>query len=159
MMKRPFFAFVAAGLLASLAFATPSRAGSVLATTDAALIAPAGTQSADAEITYSSAPVGPITILGTTTVTVTGTSIVGNTVTINYTPVFGNQELDFTFMATPPITITSDTLTGVVGPGPVGIIANVFAAPVPEPASIALLGIGMTGFLAFRRLFKRTAVA
>lgn len=32
------------------------------------------------------------------------------------------------------------------------------AAAVPEPASIALFGIGMTGFLAFRRLFKRTAV-
>jgi len=32
-------------------------------------------------------------------------------------------------------------------------------AAVPEPTSMALLGIGMTSFLAFRRFFKRTAVA
>jgi hypothetical protein len=33
------------------------------------------------------------------------------------------------------------------------------ATTVPEPTSMALLGIGMTSFLAFRRFFKRTPVA
>jgi len=35
----------------------------------------------------------------------------------------------------------------------------VTAATTPEPTSIALLGIGMTGFLVFRRFFKRPAAA
>jgi len=30
---------------------------------------------------------------------------------------------------------------------------------IPEPTSMALLGIGMSGFIAFRRFFKRTSVA
>ncbi len=30
---------------------------------------------------------------------------------------------------------------------------------IPEPTSMALLGIGMSGFIAFRRFFKRTTVA
>jgi len=158
-MKRSLFLSLVAGLLASLALTAPSQAGSVLVVTDALLVAPAGTASADAEITYSTVPTGPITILGTTTVAVTGMSISGDAITINYTPIKGNQELDFTFFATPPITITADTLTGVVGPGPVGIIANVNAAVVPEPTAIALLCVGLSGVVAFRRYFKRTTIA
>jgi hypothetical protein len=34
-----------------------------------------------------------------------------------------------------------------------------FSAIVPEPASMSLLGIGMTSFLAFRRFFKRASIA
>jgi len=42
----------------------------------------------------------------------------------------------------------------------VSIINQGFSSTsIPEPASMALLGIGMTGFLAFRRLFKRAANA
>jgi hypothetical protein len=37
--------------------------------------------------------------------------------------------------------------------------STVVTAAIPEPTSLALLGIGMTGFLAFRRCFKRPAVA
>jgi len=36
---------------------------------------------------------------------------------------------------------------------------TIVTAVIPEPSSFALLGIGMTGFLAFRRFFKRPAVA
>ena len=147
MLKRSDFLSLAAGLLASLAFATPSRAGSV-ATTYVEIMAPAVATSTDVEITYTSAPSAP-TYLGSTTVSPSSYSISGDMLTINYAPIKGNQELDFTFASSDPsITFTADKLTGVAGlPSgePEGLLVSVVPPSVPEPTSLALLGIGLSG--------------
>jgi hypothetical protein len=65
------------------------------------------------------------------------------------------------------ITLTATAFTGtssftglVSTVGATATGSGSFSQAVPEPASMALLGIGMSGFLAFRRLFKkRTTVA
>jgi hypothetical protein len=56
---------------------------------------------------------------------------------------------------------SSDILFGgsAAAGGYVKVTYTYTPSAVPEPTSMALLGIGMTSFLAFRRFFKRTPVA
>jgi len=41
----------------------------------------------------------------------------------------------------------------------VSFVGQAFSSAIPEPASMALLGIGLSGLFTLRRLFKRTSVA
>jgi hypothetical protein len=68
------------------------------------------------------------------------------------------------FAGVSEITVTKDIIlnggTTTGSSASISIVSQGFSTgTVPEPTSMALLGIGMTGFLAFRRLFKRNSVA
>jgi hypothetical protein len=74
---------------------------------------------------------------------------------------------DFSNMVGGPIVLALDktktNFANVVNnssdPHVTGVGLGIQQSSVPEPTSLALLGIGMSGFFAFRRFFKRTSVA
>jgi PEP-CTERM motif len=171
MTKRSFFLAVAAGLLASVAFATPSQAGSEYLVTAAFNIVPLTgappVTATDVTVTLSDATLnGSVSVVGMGGLSTVSGTLVNGVVTINFDAA----------SATTPTSLPGGVMVEFSGPTGVGInafalsgtsaafsssglnvsIANV---SVPEPTSVALLGIGMTGFLAFRRLFKRSSVA
>jgi hypothetical protein len=152
-----------AGLLVST-LATPSQAGSTLVSTTASFIinAPAGTTATDFEFQFSSVdPIADLTINLTNLPGATIAESPANTIVVD----FGASNagfVDFTFTTS---TIPSDVgvnlffLTGldhVVTDATLSVVVS--AAVTPEPTSLALLGIGMTGFLAIRRFLKRVPV-
>jgi PEP-CTERM motif len=75
----------------------------------------------------------------------------------------GTMGYDFSPLMGGTITITLSHSTGGINgaftghalSGAIGLGVQEATAAVPEPASIAMLGIGMTGLLALRRLFRR----
>jgi hypothetical protein len=157
MMKRSLFLALAIGLLTNLAFAAPSHAGTI--TVFGTWSVP-GATATEIDFFFS----GPVTaVVSPSGVPTPNPPTIAppppTEVVFTYSPGVAGGVLTFT------VETSGQFMSGMVNPAsivgtPTAVNFNFAAAPavVPEPASIALLGIGMTGFLAFRRLFKRTAV-
>jgi len=128
----------------------------------------------DVAISYTvTAPKGELindaTLVMAGSVTGTGAASVGETLTSGgvligtLTASLPGAPVDtISFAGVQSITVSKDIIlnAGADGTASISIVSQGFSSTgVPEPTSMALLGIGVTGFLAFRRLFKRHAVA
>jgi hypothetical protein len=149
MTKRSLFMMLAAGLVASVAMASPSQAGTVHVT--AAFTVTGGTAS-NFEMLFT-APVTVTSLSGTPTPT---DASAGNTVVLTFAPSAAGS---FAFDVTSAGTVSAYFLTGLTTGVTASQLNVVITSAVPEPSSMALLGIGMTSFIGFRRFFKRRALA
>jgi len=99
---------------------------------------------------------------GTGVGTIGETLLLSNGHTVSLTASTGSPSDSITFAPVTSIQVLKDIDLngGTAGSASISIVSQGFSlSSVPEPNSMALLGIGMTGFLAFRRFFKRSSVA
>jgi PEP-CTERM motif len=174
MMKRSVFLALAAGVIASVAITAPARAGSVV-TVGVFKILPVTATTSEVDFFYQDSGGANLTSISNLSLINSGT-LSGVVLTA-----VGTSEVKVTFAAanstdgtfgpppTPGLEFKMDFTSAdgfafgkefkvVTTPGDI-VVTAYSVSPVPEPASLALLGIGMTGFLAFRRFFKKTSVA
>jgi hypothetical protein len=166
MRRASFFLTLAAGVVASLAFASSSRAGSVIETGVTITPNGIGGTAGDVEITYTGGTLtagSPIagSISGSLAGDISSISATSSTVTVDFTTATTGGNLVFSYnVASGAPTVTSFNLTDTHNTTflhPLGLSVGSQITSVPEPSSMALLGIGMASFLAYRRFFKRAA--
>jgi hypothetical protein len=151
MIKRMFL--LSAALVLSLALATTSRAEQYKL--DGTFNAVGGTAT-DIEVTLTGGGTLTYESVSSPNLTISGASITGDVAAVDFsTAASGSFEMLFTSSA-PPVGIVTYQLTGTSGTiTSTGL--NVSVTAIPEPSSIALLGIGLSGFIAFRRRFAKKA--
>jgi hypothetical protein len=177
MRIRSSFLGGALALLATFAVATPSQAGSVLVEVHDSIFV------LNSDFYSNTITSVALTFTGLPNSIIAGTegftgafvnsmgsqpvmlSLAGDTITLSTaSPGVSLVAGTVTFFTTVPSGDVGD-LTNMVGVSGVvttstGSLSNSLSfSSVPEPTSMALLGIGMTSFLAFRRFFKRTPIA
>jgi hypothetical protein len=119
--------------------------------------APAGEKLTDAVLTITGSATGTgASSVGETLVNTATGALIGSLTASTSSP-----QDTITFAGVQSITVTKDLILngGTDGSASVSVVSQGFSSSgtVPEPTSMALLGIGMAGFFTYRRLFKRAA--
>jgi PEP-CTERM motif len=155
--------FLSVSAVAVLAFGTPSHAGTTYLTQ--AVFFNTGAPADDFEATFSGTggTISDITVFNPAngvTASVTGT---GDSIAIDFSPSIGSfQVLDFSFENTfgSDITfISGDWTYALTPPASAGsplLLTTTTIQAVSEPASVALMGIGLIGLIAYCRLWRHS---
>jgi hypothetical protein len=162
MRKSAFFTTLAA----VLAFASFSHAGSIIETGVTITSNGIGGTAGDVEIAYTGGTLSGTVAIDGGSLAADVSSITLTTpteVTVDFTTPTTGGDLYFSFdVATGTPVATGYNLSDVTGSTlmhQLGLSVGSEITAVPEPTSMALLGVGMASFFVYRRYFRRVATA